>query len=252
MGLHRDPSIVSDLPLAEAEFRRRLCLTIAATETAFSTVFGGPDGLGIFDCSLPMNISDREHLDVQEASSPAFNELTFNRCLWELADVRRYMLHNMPECSTPITTPKLKSLELHLLTWFRALPAPFRFGTNDTIPEMLGPAETRTLYLQSLIIYITVQHGILVLSRKLALSDLDVASKQPCFEAAFAVLRSWMILQNDFPQMVRVVCMLWFRAFHAALICFMTVRFDGPDSKNRGRALSCWKSTLEIFIRIKY
>ena len=252
MGLHRDPSIVSDPPLAEAEFRRRLFWTIAATETAFSTVFGRPDGLGIFDCSLPKNISDRELLDRQEASSSAFNEVTFNRYLCELAHVSRYMLHNMPECSTPITTPKLKSLELRLLAWFHALPAPFRFNNNDTIPEMLGPAETRTQYVQSLIIFFTVQHGILVLYRKLALSDTDVASKQPCFEAAFAVLRSWMILQNDFPRMVRVVWMHWFRAFHAALICFAIIRIDGPDSKYRVRALSCWESTLEIFVRIKY
>ena len=251
MGLHRDPSIVSDLPLAEAEIRRRLFWTIAATETAFSTVFGRPDGLGIFDCSLPKNISDRELLDGQEASSSAFNEVTFNRYLWELAHVSRNMLHNMPERSTPITTPKLKSLELRLLAWFHALPAPFRFDTNETTPEMLGPAESRNQYVQSLVIYIIVQHGILVLYRKLALSHKDVASKQPCFEAAFAVLQSWKILQNDFPRMVRVVWIHWFRAFHAALICFAIIRTDGPYSKYRARALSCWESTLEIFVRIK-
>lgn len=252
MGLHRDPSIISNLPVAEAELRRRLFWTIAATETAFSTVSGRPDGLGFFDCNLPKNISDSELLDGQKARSLAVNEATFNRYLWELASVSRNLLHYMPECSFPITTPKLKSLELRLLAWFHALPAPFRFDTNARIPEMLGPAESRNHYVQSLIIHIMVQHGILVLYRKLALSHKDVASKQPCFEAAFAVLGSWKILQNDFPRMVRVVWMHWLRAFHAALICLVIIRTDGPDSKYRVRALSCWKSTLQTFVRIKH
>ena len=251
MGLHRDPSIVSNLPVAEADSRRRLFWTIAATETAFSTVFGRPDGLGFFDCKLPKNISDRELLDGQEASSSAVNEVTFNRSLWELAYVSRNILHNMLESSTPVTMSKLKSLELRLLAWFHTLPAPFRFDANDTIPEMLGPAESRNQYVQSLIIYIIVQHGILMLYRKLILSHKDVSSKHPCFEAAFAVLRSWEILQNEFPRMVMVVWMHWFRAFHAALICFVIIRTDGPDSKYRVRALSCWESNLQIFVRIK-
>ena len=252
MGLHRDPSIVSNLPVAEAELRRRLFWTIAATETAFSTVFGRPNGLGFFDCNLPKNVSDGELLDGQKARSSAVNEVTFNRYLWELASVCRNMLHNTPECSTPITTPKLKSLELRLLAWFHALPTPFRFDFNAPIPEMLGPTESRNQYVQSLIIHIIVQHGILMLYRNLALSQKDVASKQPCFEAAFAILGSWKILQNNFPRMVRVVCMHWLRAFHAALVCFAIIRTDGPDSKYRGRALSCWESTRQIFVRIKH
>lgn len=252
MGLHRDPSIVSNLPVAEAELRRRLFWTVAATETASSTVFGRPNGLGFFDCNLPKNISDSELLDGQKARSSTVNEVTFNRYLWELASVSRNLLHNMPECSIPVTTPKLKSLESRLLAWFHALPTPFRFDTNATIPEMLEPAETRNQYVQSLIIYIMVQHGILMLYRNLALSQKDVASKQPCFEAAFAVLGSWKILQNTFPRMVRVVGMHWLRAFHAALVCFAIIRTDGPDSKYRGRGLSCWESTRKIFVRIKH
>ena len=252
MGLHRDPSIVSDLPVAEAELRRRLFWTIAATETVSSTEFGRPSGLGFFDCNLPKNISDSELLDGQKASSSAVNEVTFNRYLWELASVSRDMLHHMPECSTPITTAKLKSLELRLLAWFHALPAPFRFDTNATSPEILGPAEGRSQYVQSMIIYIIVQHGILVLYRKSVLSHKDMASKQPCFEAAFAILGNWKTLQNSFPQIVRVVWMHWVRAFHAALICFAIIRTDGPDSKYRVRALSCWEFTLQIFARIKH
>lgn len=252
MGLHRDPSIVSDLPVAEAELRRRLFWTIAATETISSTEFGRPNGLGFFDCNLPKNISDSELLEGQKASSSAVNEATFNRLLWELAFVSRDMLHNMPERSTPTTIDKLKSLELRLLTWFHALPAPFRLDTNATSPEMLGPAESRIQYFQSLIIYIIVQHGILVLYRKSVLSHEDVASKQPCFEAAFAILGNWKTLQDSFPQMVRVVWMHWVRAFHAALICFAIIRTDGPDSKYRIRALSCWESALQIFARIKH
>ena len=161
------------------------------------------------------------------------------------------MLHNMPECSTPITTDKLKSLQLRLLAWFHAIPVPFRLDTNATSPEMLGPAESRVQYFQSLIIYIIVQHSILVFYRKSVLSHKDMASRQPCFEAAFAILGSWKTLQDRFPQMVRVVWMHWVRAFHAALICFAIIRTDGPNSKYRVRALSCWESTLQIFARIE-
>ncbi len=252
MGLHRDPSTVSNLPVAEAELRRRLFWTIAATETALSTVFGRPNGLGFFDCALPKNISDSELLGGQKARSSAVNEVTFNRYIWELAFVSRNMLQNMPECSIPITTPKLKALELRLLAWFDAIPTPYRFDTNATIPAALGPAESRNQYIQSVILHIIVQHDILVLYRKSVLSHKDTASKQPCFAAAFAILRSWKILQDNFPRMVRVVWMHWIRAFHAALICLLIIRTDGPDSEYRARALSCWESTLQIFVRIKH
>ena len=251
MGLHRDPSIISNLPVAEAELRRRLFWTIAAPETALSTVFGRPNGLGFFDCNLPENISDIELIGGQKTTSSAVNEVTFNRYIWELASVSRNMLQNMPECSLPITTPKLKALELRLLAWFHALPAPYRFDTNARIPEALGSAESRNRYVQSVIIHIIVQHGILVLYRKSVLSHRDMASKEPCFEAAFAILGSWKILQDNFPRMIRVVWMHWFRAFHAALICLVIIRTEGPDSEYRLRALSCWESTLQIFVRIK-
>ena len=252
MGLHRDPSIVSNLPVAEAELRRRVFWTIAATETALSTVFGRPNDLGFFDCNLPENISDSELLGGQKARSSAVKEVTFNRYLWELASVSRNMLQNMPECSIPITTPKLKALELRLLAWFDALPAPYRFETNARIPGPLAPAESRNQYVQSVIIHIIVQHGILVLYRNSVLSHKDMASKQPCFEAAFAILGSWRILQDNCPRMVRVVWMHWFRAFHAALICLVIIRTDGQDSDYRVRALSCWEFTLQIFVRIKH
>ncbi len=252
MGFHRDPSIVSNLPVAEAELRRRLFWTIAATETALSTVFGRPNCLGFFDCNLPENISDNEPLGGQKAKSSAVNEVTFNRYIWELAFVSRNMLQDMPECSIPVTTPKLKALELRLLAWFHALPAPYRFDTNARIPGALGPAESRNQYVQSVIIHIIVHHGILVLYRNSVLSHKDRASKQPCFEAAFAILRSWKILQDNFPRMVRLVWMHWIRAFHAALICLVIIRTDGQDSVYRVRALSCWESTLQIFVRIKH
>ena len=252
MGLHRDPSIVSNLPVAEAELRRRLFWTIAATETALSTVFGRPNGLGFVDCNLPENISDSELLGGQKARSSAVNEVAFNRYIWELASVSRTMLQNLPECSIPITTSKLKALELRVFAWFDTLPAPYRFDTNARIPGPLGSAESRNQYVQSVIIHIIVQHGILVLYRNSVLSHKDMASKQPCFEAAFAILGSWRILQDNFPRMVRVVWMHWFRAFHAALICLVIIRTDGQDSEYRVRALSCWKSTLQIFVRIKH
>ena len=252
MGLHRDPSIVSNLPVAEAELKRRLFWTIAATETALGTVFGRPNGLGFFDCNLPGNISDSDLLGGRKARSSAVNEVTFNRCIWELASVSRNVLQYMPECSIPITTPKLKALELRLLAWFHALPAPYRFDTNAKTPGALGSAESRNQYVQSVIIHIIVQHGILVLYRNSVLLHKDVASKQPCFEAAFAILGSWKILQDNFPRMVRAVWMHWFRAFHAALICLVIIRTDGQDSQYRVRALSCWESTLQIFVRIKH
>ena len=251
MGLHRDPSIVSNLPVAEAELRRRLFWTIAANETALSTVFGRPNGLGFFDCDLPGNVSDSELFGGQKVRSSAANEVTFNRYIWELASVIRNMPQNMPECSFPVTTPKLKALELRLLAWFHALPAPYRYDANARIPGALGPAESRNQYVQSVIIHIIVRHGILVLYRHSVLSHKDMALKQPCFEAAFAVLESWKVLQDNFPRMVRVVWMHWFRAFHAALICLVIIRTDGQDSDYRVRALSCWGSTLQIFVRIK-
>ena len=251
MGLHRDPSILSNLPVAEAELRRRLFWTIAATETALSTVFGHPNGLGLFDCNLPEDISDSELFGGQKVKSSAVNEVTFNRYIWELASFSRNMLQDMPECSIPVTTPKLKAVELRLLAWFHALPAPYRFDTNARIPGALGPAESRNQYVQSVIIHIIVQHSILVLYRNSVLSHKDMDSKQPCFEAAFAILRSWKILQDNFPRMVRVVGMHWFRAFHAALICLVIIRTDGQDSEYRVRALSCWESTLQMFVRIK-
>ena len=252
IGLHRDPSIISSLPVAESELRRRLFWTIAATETALSTVFGRPNGLGFFDCALPKNVSDSELLGGQEARSSAVHEVTFNRYIWELASVSRNMLRDMPECPLPITISKLKALELRLLAWFHALPASYRFDANARIPEALGPAGSRNQYVQGLIIHIIVQHGILVLYRKSVLSYKDMASKQPCFEAAFAVLRSWEILQDNFPRMARVVWMHWFRAFHAALICLVIIRTDGPNSEYRARALSCWDITLPVFARIKH
>ena len=252
MGLHRDPSILSNLPVAEAELRRRLFWTIAANETALSTVFGRPNGLGFFDCDLPENVSDSELFGGQKAKSSAANEVTFNRYLWELASVIRNMPQNMAECSFPVTTPKLKALELRLLAWFHGLPAPYRFDANARIPGALESARCRNQYVQSVIIHSIVQHGILVLYRNSVLSHKDMALKKPCFEAAFAISESWKILQDNFPRMVRGVCMHWFRAFHAALICLVIIRTDGEDSDYRVRALSCWKSTLQIFVRIKH
>ena len=250
MGLHRDPSIISNLPVAEAELRRRLFWTIAAHETALSTVFGRPNGLGFFDCDLPKNVSDGELFGGQKARSSAANEVTFNRYIWELASVIRKMPQDMSACSFPVTTPKLKALELRLLAWFHGLPAPYRFDANARIP--LEPAKSRNQYVQSVIIHLIVQHGILVLYRNSVLSHKDMALKSPCFEAAFAISESWKILQDSFPRMVRGVWMHWFRAFHAALICLVIIRTDGERSDYRVRALSCWKSTLQIFVRIKH
>ena len=251
MGLHRDPSIISNLPVAEAELRRRLFWTIAAHETALSTVFGRPNGLGFFDCDLPENVSDSGLFGGEKAISSATNEVTFNRYIWELASVIRNMPQNMSECSFPVTTPKLKALELRLLAWFHGLPAPYRFDANARIPGALEPARSRNQYVQSAIIHFIVQHGILVLYRNSVLSHKDMVLKKPCFEAAFAISNVWKILQENFPRIVRGVWMHWFRAFHAALICLVIIRTDGVNSEYRVRALSCWESTLQIFLRIK-
>jgi len=145
---------------------------------------------------------------------------------------------------------RIRALESRLWAWFHSLPLHFRFDPNAKQPEDFDSPESKKQYVQSVLLYIIIHHNILVLFRKPLLSHMSPASRKPCFEAAFAVADSWKILQDSFPKMARVTWMHWFRAFHAALICLVVIRTDGPRSEFRSRALTCWMSCLRIFARI--
>ena len=245
MALHRDPSFIPNLSSEEGELRWRSFWTIAAQETALSSMFGRPNGIGFSDCQLLKDIGDKK-------SQPSeCNAISYNRYTWELTSITREMLQSTSEASNGNNMPILKVFESRILGWFHSLPMPYRFDPSARQPEQFGDSDSRKQYVQSVILHIIVHHDILILFRKSALSHNAKASRKPCFEAAFAIADSWKILQDSFPKMARVTWMLWFRAFHAALICLVVIRTDGHKFEYHARALTCWKSCLRIFERIK-
>ena len=251
MALHRDPSFLSNVSFQDGELRRRTFWTISSQETALSSMFGRPNGIGFSDCQLPKDISDAELFGEQTGQPLACNEISYNRYTWELASITREMLQSTSEASNGNNMPILKVFESRILSWFQSIPTHFRFDSNARQPEQFGDLHSRAQYVQSLILHLNVHHDILILFRKSVLSQKMKASRKPCFEAAFAIADSWKILQDVFPSMARVTWMHWFRAFHAALICLVVIRTDGLKSEYRPRALTCWRSFLQIFERIK-
>ncbi|KAI2627621.1 hypothetical protein GGR54DRAFT_628735 [Hypoxylon sp. NC1633] len=71
VGLHRDPTRLPNMPVLEAEMRRRLWATIIELALDASVDAGGPPMLSFddFDCSLPSNLNDVE-LDLNHEVSP--------------------------------------------------------------------------------------------------------------------------------------------------------------------------------------
>lgn len=252
MALHRDPSTISNLPPEEAEIRRRLFHTVAAQETALSVMFGRPNGIGYTDCKLPDDISDDELLGhPSDDRLSTANEISYNRYTWQLGDITRDMIEGAFNPTETDDMPRINSIESRIWLWYDTLPSPFKFDISAKQPEDFDTSASKKQYVQSLLLYIIVNHNILVLFRKPLLTCNSPASRKPCFEAAFAVAEGWKILQDNFPKMARVTWMHWFRAFHAALICMVAIQADGPRSEFRGRAINSWSSCLRIFAGLK-
>lgn len=250
LALHRDPSTISNFAPEESEIRRRLFWVVAAQETALSVMFGRPNGMGFFDCKLPKDISDDElfgEADGQVAHV-ACNEISYHLYTWELGEITRTIMDGAFVDLNDMTL--IKATESRIWTWFESLPAHFKF---DPLAEQRDDysVESKKRHVQSVLLYIIVNHNILVLFRKHLLANANPAVRKPCFEAAFAVAAGWKILQDTFPKMARITFLHWFRAFHAALICLVAIRTDGPRSEFRGKALNAWNSCLRIFARIK-
>lgn len=250
LALHRDPSTISNLTPEESEIRRRLFWVVAAQETALSVMFGRPNGMGFFDCKLPKDIGDDELFGAADGqvAHAACNEISYHLYTWELGQITRTIMDGAFGDLNDMT--HIKATESRIWAWFESLPAHFKF---DPLAELHDDysVESKKRYVQSVLLYIIVNHNILVLFRKPLLANADPAVRKPCFEAAFAVAAGWKILQDTFPKMARITFLHWFRAFHAALICLVCIRTDGPQSQFRGKALNAWSSCLRIFARIK-
>ena len=79
MALHRDPSFIPNLSSEEGELRRRSLWTITAQETALSSMFGRPNGIGFSDCQLPKDISDDELFGDKKSQPSECNAISYNR-----------------------------------------------------------------------------------------------------------------------------------------------------------------------------
>jgi hypothetical protein len=251
MGLHRDPSYILNLPVEEAEIRRRLFWTISAQETALSVMFGRPNGIGFNDVAMPKDISDAELCGVdpdEDQSEPYVNEISYNRYTWQIGVITREIIeHGFQSEGDQIS--RIKDMETRIRTWHSNLPHVFKLDTSASIPS--ANSTNKDQYVQSLLLHIIVHHNILVLFRQPLSKSGSAFARKPCFEAAFAVIEGWKILQDNFPKMASVAWMQWFRAFHAGLICHEAVRWDNGLSEFHGRALASWKSCLQVFARIK-
>jgi hypothetical protein len=178
------------------------------------------------------------------------NEISFNRFTWTLGVITREILDQAFVQDDPDQEPRSKEIEKRIWKWYGQLPTVFKLDLRAAIPTANDPGKDN--YVQSLLLHIITNHNILVLFRKQLLTLAAPYARKPCYEAAFAVIDGWKILQDNFPKMAQVAWMQWFRAFHAALICLVAVRsVDGAQSQFRGRALDAWKICLQIFARIK-
>lgn len=249
MALHRDPDSLPNLPKEEGEIRRRLFYTLAAQETALSVMWGRPNGITFADCKMPKNISDEELYanPVDSKSTEGDYEITYNRATWLIGDITRDLI----AASETSDLARVKAMESRIWTCYDNFPAFLKFDPTFTEPDVFFSRKSKKQYVQSIVLYIIVNHNILVLYRKSMLSFDKPTTRKPCFEAAFAIAKAWKILQDSFPKMARICWMHWFRAFHAALICLVVIRADGSQSEYRPTALECWHSFLYIFSRVK-
>lgn len=254
LALHRDPSTISHLPPEEWEIRRRLFWIIVAQETALSLMFGRPYGIGFADCQMPKDISDEELFEgtTTDIREPASTEISYHRLTWELGEITREIMDEAFGQAGSEDVTRLQSIEARVRTWFNSLPDKFKFDPKTRDPqEGCSNIESRKRFVQAALLHIIVNHDILVLYRKPLLASGNPDFRRPCYEAAFSIAEGWKVLQDNFPKMARVAFLHWFRAFHAALICFLAVRTEGPHSVYRDRALTSWNSCLRIFRRIQ-
>ena len=251
MGLHRDPRLISSLVPEESEIRRRLFHAIVGQETALCVMFGRPNGLGFFDCSLPRDMSDAELFGVKSPVTVHPHEISYNRYAWELMEITRDLVTNSFTTPKSSTLAREKSISQQLRQWYQNLPPSLRFQLPGLSLQDLNDQEEKVHYVQALILHIIVNHNELVLYRGPLLSDSHPEAAEPCIEAAIAVAEGWKILQDSFPKIARIAWMQWFRAFHAALICLVALRARETKSHLKIRAFNSWKSCIRIFSRIQ-
>lgn len=251
MGLHRDPRWISNLSREEAEVRRRIFHTIAAQETALSIMFGRPEGLGYFDTELPEDISDDLLFGGDVTTPVAYPyEISYNRCTFQLMDIIRTAVQDYPSSTHRFDLSRAKSGQRRILDFFETLPALLKHeGSVIHTHELVG-LEERARCVQSLVIYMIVNHSVLVLFRKPLLETSSPEAAKPCFRAAIAISASWKVLQDSFPKMASITFMHWFRAFHAALICLVAIRAANTDPNIRSEAMNAWNSCKRIFLRL--
>lgn len=251
MALHRDPAIILNLSKEEAELRRRAFWTVAAQETAISTMFGRPNGIGSSDCKLPADLSDDELFGEPPSTADwSINEISYNLMTWDLGSLTREMLQTSNDGKVE-DFEKLASIESRIETWLATRPKPFLRTANKLTTDTMTTRADRRSYVQSICLHMIAKHDVLILYRKAAMSGDMPRARRPCLEAALSICECWQELQDHFPKMARITWMHWYRAFHAALICFVVISDGSCQSVDYTRATAAWMSCLRIFTRIK-
>lgn len=251
MALHRDPELVLSVSKEEAELRRRAFWTVAAQETAVSSMFGRPNAIGAVDCKLPADISDDELFGHSfSPNAEAGNEISYNLLTWQLSLMTKDIL-NSYEQGKGKSASDLTDMEQRVEQWLGSLPPGFSSDAYTPSADTLSSSEGRKRYAQKLCIRLIAKHDILLLYRKAVLEGTILGARKPCFEAAFDMSDCWRELQDRFPRMARVTWMHWSRAFHAALMCLIAIQTEVQHSQVHSQATACWLSFLRIFDRIK-
>ena len=252
LGLHRDPKWIKSISPEECEVRRRIFHSVAAQETALSIMFGRPTGLGFFDCDLPEDIND-DHLFGDKTTAASYpHEISYNRYTFQLMEMSRKMLQESIEDAGNADLSRAKAAGKQILDWYEALPDALKYTLSTTDAGEFADHEGRARFVQSLVLYMIVNHNILVLFRKPLLASSSSEAAGPCFKAAIAVSEGWKVLQDSFPKMARVTWMHWYRAFHAALICLIAIRANNTEPYIRAQAITSWNSCLRIFLRLQH
>ena len=252
LGLHRDPKWISSLSPEECEVRRRIFHSVAAQETALSIMFGRPTGLGLFDCALPEDISDDDLFGENASAAPYPYEISYNRYTFQLMEMTRKVVQESVEDAGGVDLSSAKAARKRILGWYETLPNSLKYATSTTDLQDFADPEGRSEFVQSLTLYMIVNHNILVLFRKLLLESSSPEAAEPCFRAAIAVSEGWKALQDSFPKMARVTWMHWYRAFHASLICLIAIRANNTEPHIRVQATTSWNSCLRIFLHLQY
>ena len=252
LGLHRDPKRIKSLSPEECEVRRRIFHSVVAQETALSIMFGRPTGLGFFDCDLPEDISD-DHLFGDETTAASYPyEISYNLYTFQLMEMTRKLVQEKVEDTGNADLFRAKAARKRILDWYETLPESLKYAPSTTDMREFANHEGRARFVQSLVLYMIVNHNILVLFRKPLLSSSSPEAAEPCFRAAIAVSEGWKVLQDSFPRMARVTWMHWYRAFHASLICLIAIRANNTEPHIRARAITSWNSCMRIFLRLQH